>query len=44
MSDGIGRTSNSPGMKESIARYEKMGLPIERQKLDWEIVKEIIEA
>ena len=32
----------SPGMQESIARYEKMGLPIERRKLDWAIVKEIL--
>ena len=33
----------SPGMKESISRYEKMGLPIERRKLDWVIVKEILD-
>lgn len=32
----------SPGMRESIALYEKMGLPIERRKLDWAIVKEIL--
>ena len=33
----------SPGMRESIDRYQKMGLPIERRKLDWAIVKEILE-
>ena len=33
----------SPGMRESITRYETMGLPIERRKLDWAIVKEILE-
>ena len=33
----------SPGMRESIDRYHKMGLPIERRKLDWVIVKEILE-
>ena len=32
----------SPGMRESIDRYQKMGLPIERRKLDWMIVKEIL--
>ena len=32
----------SPGMRESIDRYQKMGLPIERRKLDWAIVKEIL--
>ena len=33
----------SSGMRESIDRYQKMGLPIERRKLDWVIVKEILE-
>ena len=33
----------SPGMRESIDRYQKMGLPIERRKLDWAVVKEILE-
>ena len=34
----------SPGMRESIDRYQKMGLPIERRKLDWAIVDEILKG
>ena len=34
----------SPGMRESIDRYQRMGLPIERRKLDWAIVDEILKG